>query len=212
MRAKVTDRQIDQLIAQRLPHVVETQILADSAMRLIESDAPISPTPWYHSRTSKLRSRIYIKVRRYLDDHSDWDLETAVNKVDDLAGGRFLVYYIDDIEIFYSYIRTKFKERNDIKLVGGCRNCISNPKQSGFRALMQDISFQIEPQVWFPFELQIMTFLAHDWAQKQHIVYENREDIPTSIHGVFLELSETLHRADQTFATIRTLLKEFTDK
>lgn len=212
MRVKVTNVKIDQLIAQRLTHVIATQTLADSAMRLFESDAPISPLPYYRPRKQKLRSRIYIKVRRYLEENSDWDLVTAVNKVDDLAGGRFLVHYIDDIKILYDYICTKFKERDDIEVGRRCRDCISTPKESGFRALTQDINIQIGPQLWFPFEMQIMTFLAHDWDQKQHIVYENREDIPTSIHNVFLELSKTLHKADQTFATIRPLLKEFTDK
>lgn len=212
MSLEVTDAEIDQLIATRLPHSLATQIIADPTMKLFETDSIISPPPIYRPRQTKRRSRIYIKVRRYLADNPDWDLKTAVNMVDDLAGGRFLIHYISDINKLYEHICREFKERTDIEVIGECRNCVFTPKESGFRALTQDISIQIRPHSWFPFEMQIMTFLAHDWDQKQHTVYENREDIPASMHQVFVELSDNLYKADQTFDTIRPLLDDFTSK
>lgn len=105
-----------------------------------------------------------------------------------------------------------WKEGKDIQIVGKCRDCISVPKSSGFRALTQDLNIKITPRLWFPFEMQIMTYLCHDWDQKQHIVYENREEIPAHIQQVFIELSNDLYKADQTFESIRQLVQGFTKK
>jgi ppGpp synthetase/RelA/SpoT-type nucleotidyltranferase len=212
MSLEVTDTEIDQLIAPKLPHAFTTQLIANSVMTAFLSRQVIEPPPLYVPRQNKRRSRIYDKIKRYLEEKPNWDLETAVNHVDDLAGGRFVVHYIGDVCKFHEHICSEFEKRDDIKVIGNGRNCVFKPRASGFRALTQDIKIKIKPHFWFPFEMQFMTYLSHDWDQKQHYIYENQEDIPDHIQQVFLDLSETLFKVDQTFENLRPVLKSFTKK
>jgi ppGpp synthetase/RelA/SpoT-type nucleotidyltranferase len=210
MRIKISKEPYDELIAKRIELALETQMLADSMMHILEKNAPIYPLPDYHPRQEKRRSRILAKIKRYQTEDPRLRLSDAIDKVDDLAGGRFLVHYLDDVHKLYHYVCTEITKRDDITLEGNCRDCIENPKTSGFRALTQDTYFKLSPDLWFPFELQIMTFLSHDWDQKQHALYENRDEIPQSVHHVFAELSQKLYEADKTFVRVRGVMGAFT--
>jgi ppGpp synthetase/RelA/SpoT-type nucleotidyltranferase len=209
MKLKIDKEPYDELIAKRIELGLEAQMLADSMMRVFEQNAPIYPLPTYHPRQEKRRSRILAKVTRYQKENHKLKLSSAIDMVDDLAGGRFLVHYLDDAHKLHKYICSEIEKRHDITLIGDCRDCIHKPKPSGFRALTQDTYILLSPELWFPFEMQIMTFLSHDWDQKQHALYENRDDIPESIHGVFTDLSKQLYEADKTFVRVRGVFGAF---
>jgi hypothetical protein len=108
---KVTDAEIDQQIGIRLRNAITTQILADAVMRTFEQDTSINPPPVYIPRKEKRRSRIYAKVRRYLKENRDWDLKKAIENVDDLSGGRFIVHYLNDINKLHTYVCSSLEGR-----------------------------------------------------------------------------------------------------
>jgi ppGpp synthetase/RelA/SpoT-type nucleotidyltranferase len=112
------------------------------------------------------------------------------------------------VEILFDHIKSIIATRKDIKLYGPADNCIEKPRESGFRALTQVIKFQIRPGLWFPFELQIMTTLAHDWDQKQHILYESPDSVPNNVYITFAGLSDNLLQADKCFDQLRSFVTE----
>ncbi len=165
----------------------------------------------YWSRNIKLRSRIISKIERYQAENPKLSLHRAVNKVSDFAGGRLLCHSLSDVNSLHKSFSALVSNRDDIKFVGDCDNCILTPRDTGFRAITQVIHFQIKPApiTWFPFEVQIMTFLAHDWDQKQRDIYEHREHMPESIQSMFSAMSWRLLEVDSNFERIRTIVRGF---
>ena len=203
-------QQGEELIAARLELATGAQVIGDSIMKSITAQAPhLRHEPLYKPREEKRRARIYAKIERYKREHPGLSEEQRIEKVDDLAGGRFIVHYMSDAYVLRDYFSSRIAKRNDVRLVGQCRDCIRKPKDTGFRALTQDVTVKIKPHVWFPFEVQILTYLAHDWDQRQHALYENRDDIPEGIHEVFYDLGGTLLQADEKFDMIIALVNGF---
>jgi ppGpp synthetase/RelA/SpoT-type nucleotidyltranferase len=152
--------------------------------------------------------RITSKIEHYRKDDPNLTTRGAILKIHDLCGGRFLVHYLGDVEIIFNHIKTIITTRKDLKLFGPVDNCIEKPRESGFRALTQVIKFRIGPGFWFPFELQIMTTLAHDWDQKQHILYESPDGVPNNVYTTFAGLSDNLLQVDKCFDQLRSFVTE----
>lgn len=199
----------NELIAEKLRLAEATQISGDTFVSKIIESVPLSMKPHYIPRTEKRRNRILLKIDQYMAEDSQIDLRSAVNRIKDYAGGRILTHYIGDVKPIYEHICEIVKRRRDIRLDGPCNDCTHSPRSSGFRALIQVVLFHIQPDIWFPFEIQIMTFLADDWDQKQHIIYESQAPIPEHIQAIFGRLSLELFKADQTFDAIRSIVKAF---
>lgn len=192
----------DQLIADKYRLSVITQYLGDDFMNNIADEAQLRHKAQYFRREEKLHSRITSKVQRYQKENPQLTLREAVNKVTDFSGGRLVVHFLRDTANLHRYICCNVSARNDIKLVEPCNDCIHTPRATGFRAITQLTLFRISNTEWFPFEIQIMTFLQHDWGEKQHIAYESPEPIPTSFHASFYRLSNQLYKIDQQFESL----------
>jgi hypothetical protein len=50
-----------------------------------------------------------------------------------------------------------------------------------------------------------MTTLAHDWDQKQHILYESPNKVPKDIYTTFAGLSDNLLQVDICFNRLRSI-------
>jgi ppGpp synthetase/RelA/SpoT-type nucleotidyltranferase len=207
MSLRVTNSQIDKFVAPKLENALVAQTLTDPTMHSFVKASVTDLPAMYIPRHRKRRNRIYEKVKRYLKEHPRASLQTAVDHLYDLAGGRFLVHYISDVNKLHSHICSEIESSIELKILGECRDCITQSRESGFRALTQNIVIKIG-RIWVPFEIQFMTYLGHDWDQKQHIIYENQVAASASVLQAFRQLSETLFQADQAFDTIRPLLKK----
>ena len=201
--------QIDSMIAEKLRLAKAAQLSGDAFINEIIVKAPFDMTPVYLPRSQKRQSRIVSKIERYRQNDQTLDLKGAVDQVTDFAGGRLLVHYIGDVAPLFNFICEVISERTDIDLNGECDNYIHSPRDSGFRALMQPTLIQIQPDIWFPFEIQIMTYLAHDWDQKQHVIYENADEAPESVQATLRALAYRLLEADEKFDIARFLVKGF---
>ena len=192
------------LLANRLRKAKRTTDLVLPFMNEVIEAVSFSPKPYYELRELKNMDRIMAKIERYRKEYPNLTLKGAVLKIHDLCGGRFLVHYLGDVEILFEQVKTIISTRKDIKLFGSVDNCIEKPRESGFRALTQVIKFQISPGSWFPFELQIMTTLAHDWDQKQHILYTSPNEVPKDVYATFAGLSDNLLQVDICFDRLRS--------
>jgi len=192
-------------LVARLQKAELTRRLAEPFMEQVLETVSFSPKPYYELRELKSIDRITSKIERYRKDDPNLTTRGAILKIHDLCGGRFLTHYLGDIAILFDHIKTVIASRKDIKLFGPADNCIEKPRESGFRALTQVIKFQIGAGLWFPFELQIMTTLAHDWDQKQHILYESPNKVPKDIYTTFAGLSDDLLQVDICFNQLRSI-------
>ncbi len=202
---------LDQLIAEKILLAEATSLLGNAFLNQVQNHTKLMGNCLYIPRNIKRRSRIISKIKKYQVENPKLSLQQAVDMVTDFAGGRLLGHSLGDVNSLYEKFSTLLSNRDDIKCVGPCDNCICKPRDTGFRAITQVINFQIKrtPITWFPFEVQIMTFLAHDWDQKQHDIYEYREDMPESIQSMFAGMSWRLLEVDNNFETIRTIIDEF---
>ncbi len=189
----------DKLIANKYRLSVVTQVLGDEFMKNVVDNTQLRHKAMYVAREEKRRSRTISKILGYQEEDPELTLQGAVDKVTDFAGGRVLVHHLKDTAKLYEYICENVSARDDIQLDGLCDDCINTPRDTGFRALTQLALFRISKTEWFSFEIQIMTFLQHDWGEKQHIAYEYPELIPTIFHALFYGLSERLYQIDQRF-------------
>lgn len=201
--------ELNRAIAEKLTFVEATQLVGDTFSANIRDEAPTRLTPLYINRTQKRRNRIISKVQKYMTDNPALSIQSAVDEVKDFAGGRFLVHYISDVSPLHQYLCKVINGHSDVALDGDCNDCTYNSRDSGFRCLTQRTMFKIQPRVWFPFEIQIMTFLAHDWDQKQHVVYEYTSQIPETVQAIFRGLSTRLLDVDTSFDTVRYLVEGF---
>jgi ppGpp synthetase/RelA/SpoT-type nucleotidyltranferase len=206
MQNKIED--INSILVNRLRKAKNTKILAEPFMNQVLETVSFSPKPYYELRELKSVDRILAKIERYRKEDHKLTLRGAILKIHDLCGGRFLVHYLGDVEILFDQIKTIIETRKDTKLYGPADNCIEKPRESGFRALTQVIKFQIGSVLWFPFELQIMTTLAHDWDQKQHILYESPDRVPNNVYTTFAGLSDNLLQVDKCFDQLRSFVTD----
>lgn len=199
----------DELVRAKVEDAEVTLLLGDAFLSDLVETAPVSPRPLHVVRQVKTRNRILKKVIRYMRDDPPVDLEGAVEKVTDYAGGRILVHYVDDVSAIHTHLGSVVHDRTDVRLKGERCDRTHRAKDSGFRGCQQVLEFKIGPIKWFPFELQTLTFLQHDWDQKHHAIYEDPDDVPENVQVLYKQLSDDLYEADKTFQRIRPLVDSF---
>ena len=167
----------------------------------------------------KITSRTISKIQEDIQKNPSLTVEAAIDRIKDFAGGRFLILYLADVsrahEIFCCHINSNPEVAT---LDGKKEDYNTSPKESGYRALHQGILVKldpepyllIEPETYFPFEVQFLTFLQADWAAKEHRVYEYRDKIPDDIRQSLKELSTIFNfvsrYSDELREKIRPLL------
>ena len=160
-------------------------------------------------RPEKRAKRIIRKVEEELNENRGLDLEEAVRRVKDLAGGRIAILHLQDIPDAHAHFCESLNRVRVCKLDGEEEDYIREPKPSGYRALHQGLLVRLQSGEWFSFEVQFMTFLQLDWAQKEHLVYENPERFPAAIREELRKLSDALHEASMRSDILRTAIRYY---
>lgn len=201
----------DQLIAEKLQFAEATRLVGNAFLNTVKDSTQLLGNSLYVPRNIKKRSRIISKIERYQAENPHLSLPQAVDMISDFVGGRLLSHSLSDVNSLYESFCAAVSSRDDIKVDGECDDCISAPRDTGFRALTQVILFRIKsrPTTWFPFEVQVMTFLAHDWDNKQHDIYEHKEHMPQHIQEMFKAMSYRLLDVDESFEIMRTMVSGF---
>lgn len=158
-------------------------------------------------RQGKRPSRIARKIERIFQHEKGSDttitFDEALGKVKDLAGGRFLIPYLGDVRRAHRAFCASIEMNPRVGLDGSAEDYNASPKASGYRGLHQGLLMKINRSLWFPFEVQFLTFLQADWASKEHLVYENPDKFPERIRQQLKELSDILHNASESFDLLR---------
>lgn len=201
----------DQLIAEKLQFAEAARLVGNVFLSAIKDNSKLLGNSLFVPRNIKKRSRIIAKIERYQGEKPHLSLSQVVDMITDFVGGRLLGHSLSDAYRLFENFCAAISDRNDIKMYGECDDCINTPRDTGFRAITQVILFRIRsrPVIWFPFEVQIMTFLAHDWDQKQHDIYEHKEHVPQHIQEMFKAMSYRLLEVDEHFEIMRTMISDF---
>jgi ppGpp synthetase/RelA/SpoT-type nucleotidyltranferase len=205
--------QFDRLVADKAWEAQKAHALGEPFLLSLARDAPLpenTPRPW-HIMKQKSRNRILRKVRRYLANDSELDLGGAIDKVPDYAGGRLIVYCIGEARVLHTYIRDVVESRPDWRLEESSDN-LYDARTSGWRGLTLNMSLLTGPDIWFPFELQILTFLQHTWDQLHHRIYEDPDRIPENLKEFFRRVSDDLHRVDIQLNDASEITRRFFQK
>src|SRR5262249_55600637 len=154
-------------------------------------------------RPGKRPSRVAAKIARTIQGEAAQGrtllFEDALLRVKDLAGGRFLILYLDDVrrahQVFCEYVQ----KRRNVRLDGDAQDYNSFPTPSGYRGLHQGLLLRIARDSFFPFEVQFLTFLQADWSLKEHLIYENPSIFPEKLRDELREVSDRLHDISLSF-------------
>jgi len=165
---------------------------------------PISVRPG--KRPSRIARKIERIFQRAEESGTTTTFDEALSKVKDLAGGRFLIPYLGDVRRAHRAFCASIEMNRRVRLDGSAEDYNASPKASGYRGLHQGLLVKLNRSLWFPFEVQFLTFLQADWASKEHLVYENPDKFPESICQQLKELSDTLHNASESFDRLRDII------
>jgi ppGpp synthetase/RelA/SpoT-type nucleotidyltranferase len=121
----------------------------------------------------------------------------------------FLLTMSGDIRRLHEIACELANERSDLEITEPLDDYVAAPKESGYRGLKQQFGIQLGPSEWFPFELQLMTYLQHDWDQRQHHIYEDLELFPDNIKDRYRSLSERLEDVEQEFARVQEAVRRY---
>lgn len=108
------------------------------------------------------------------------DLETAVQKLNDIAGIRIICSYLDDV---YD-IREELCKSTDLEVVKE-KDYIARPRKSGYRSLHMIVKVPVETEEGtksVKVEIQIRTFVMHLWAELDHDKYYKKQKKEDSLY------------------------------
>lgn len=134
--------------------------------------------------------------------NKDYDItvDTARNKLYDIAGIRVVCYYIDDVY----YIAKVLLQQSDIKFIQA-KDYIKNPKDNGYRSLHLIIEIPIymsDGVENIPVEIQIRTVSMDCWASLEHElkykkIIDNEEEVANELKKcaiAFNEIDNHMHK------------------
>lgn len=196
----VSDTELfDRLLSKKTTNGEYARLLGGSFLGSLVETYSIpegTPKPFFVLRDFKSRNRILKKVQRYIEEEPILGLQGALDKLPDYTGGRLIVYLVDSVNHLYEHVCSFIESSDSWRFDGECSDNISTPRESGWRGLTQKMLVTIEPDTWFPFEVQILTLLQHTWDQLQHRIYEDPDKIPDHLKKFFRDMSDSLHKAD----------------
>jgi len=141
---------------------------------------------------------IFEKMRRY---DVPFSLDSARERVHDIAGIRVICNYIDDIYVVESLLI----QQPDITLVKR-KDYIERPKENGYRSLHLVVKvpvFLSEKTELVPVEIQLRTIAMDYWASLEHMLrYKNNSDM-AEYASTLLECANTLADTEKAMQQIR---------
>lgn len=172
---------------------------------------PLGDRPLVKIRDLKSRDDIMKKVERGLSNklrlRDAWDAE-----VNDFTGGRIITHYLCDLCILYFHLLANVGSNTGwrCKQPGDCEAYVKQGKTgSGWRGVKQTLITDVG-SAYFPFEVQIMTYLQHDWDQKEHPVYKRKDLFDATVRQMFIDLSDQLYGVDSTTNRLAPIIRKAT--
>lgn len=169
------------------------------------------------STTGQPRSR-RVTADDILSGVSEEKLRSILEGVTDYAGGRIIVHYLSDRLAVWKCL-CEVASGHDCSLVPKPDDCNdlprilpdeqlgeTSPRQSGWRGVK--VILRVKGEI-VPYEVQILTYLQHDWDQKEHLIYEDPESFPKHITKRYSKIAKLLNDADKQFETLREVVQRY---
>lgn len=129
-------------------------------------------------------------------------LDTAKEKLNDIAGVRAVCYFLDDVyelaDILAGYSDFKVVKRKDY---------VKKPKASGYQSLHLILKVPVEKQM-IKVEIQLRTRAMDFWADiEHHFIYKTKEVGMEIFEKEFLKCSKSIQKIDKQMLKIRRKLE-----
>lgn len=130
------------------------------------------------------------------------DLDTAVLKLNDIAGVRCVCAYIDDLY----QLEKRLKQQEEIRVVKE-KDFIRKPKKSGYRSLHLIIEVPVEGEgkiIYRKTEVQFRTQIMHLWARLDHnSIYKSENKENRKLQKMLKACARLGNEMDQKVSEIR---------
>lgn len=153
-----------------------------------------------HHIESRLKSSASM-VKKLVKKGADISVESAKEKLNDIAGVRVICGYIDDV---YDVAEMLLRQ-SDIELLRW-QDYIKEPNYNGYRSLHLDIQLPIylsEVTEYVKVEVQLRTVAMDFWASLEHnLRYKSEKSIPEGIQARMLECANEIADIDRRMQEI----------
>lgn len=186
---------------QRLYRAALDEVLARLEVFVQEHTSEYHTVVHHYSSRLKTLPSIVGKLRKQGHEPS---IDAAIQLLNDIAGLRIVVSYIDDIYTIADY----FKSFDDISIVKES-DYIATPKATGYRSYHLVIRVPTERGGMVPVEIQIRTIAMDFWASLEHQI--RYKGISTNDPRMMAELkacSDSIAYTDQRMQKIYQALIE----
>ncbi|TWS95613.1 GTP pyrophosphokinase family protein [Streptococcus sp. sy010] len=160
-----------------------------------------SPIEFVTGRVKSVESIKEKMVRRNVP------LERIREDIEDIAGLRIMVQFVDDID----EVLTLLRQRGDMKVVIE-RDYINHKKESGYRSYHVIVEYPVDtitgPKTVLA-EIQIRTLAMNFWATIEHSLnYKYGGDIPSELQKRLKRTADISLKLDEEMRKIRDEIKE----
>ncbi len=140
--------------------------------------------------------------RKLLKKGWEVNLETAVLRLNDIAGIRAACYFLDDVYELAARLKTN-EEIHFLKE----KNYIEKPKDSGYKSLHLIVEVPVETEngeQWMKVEIQLRTLAMDFWARLDHrLCYKKELKAAKAIQKDLREYAKIISRVDIQMLTLR---------
>ena len=138
-------------------------------------------------------------------------MDSAVEKLFDIAGIRVVCSYVEDV---YTVARL-LTSQDDVKVLH-VRDYIRNPKENGYRSLHLILEIPVflqEGRVNVPVEVQLRTIAMDFWASLEHSMrYKAQGEVPEDISRELVEASQDVAALDRRMQSLQDRIERLTGK
>ncbi len=128
-------------------------------------------------------------------------------ELEDIAGIRIMVQFVDDIWTVVNLIRT----REDMKVMYE-KDYVTNVKPSGYRSYHMVVKYPVylaEEVTDILVEIQIRTLAMNFWATAEHSLnYKYKQEIPEAIREKLKKSAESAYRLDEVMMEIKDEIRD----
>lgn len=150
-------------------------------------------------------------VEKLKRNNLEFNLENIEEHLNDIAGIRIIVGYIDDI---YSLV-DMILHQDDIELIS-CKDYIANPKENGYRSLHLVIRIPVffsNEKRLVKVEVQIRTIAMDFWASLEHSLrYKNTSQIEDYVYEELNNAARQINETDNKMMELRKIIEDYDNK
>ena len=130
------------------------------------------------------------------------NLETARERLNDIAGARAACFFLDDV---YELAK-RLKKQKQLRFIKE-KNYIENPKASGYKSLHFIVEVPVETKgkaEWVRVEIQLRTLAMDFWARLDHrLCYKKDLKAAKSVQKDLRKYAEIISRVDVQMLSLR---------